>query len=86
MLLEGALADFVTAHLLARGLTLLCAVQDGSHAAVLAADGDELVLVWVGERDGPARARIDRISLVLARGEPVRLDHEEALARLASPS
>jgi len=85
---DDRLTAFVAAHLERRGLTPLCILADGKGTALLAADGDELVLVVVaaGHRLRPANVRIDRITVGLADGEPVRLDHEEAAVRLASPA
>lgn len=84
---EEQLTEFVAAHLQRRGVTPLCTLGDGRHSALLAADGDELVLVLVtGPSVRPANVRVDRIAVEFTDGEPVRLDHEEAAVRLSSPT
>lgn len=85
---EERSAIFVLEHCLRRELAVLCMLEDGERMALVAADGDELVLVLAGRRAARPRlaARIDRVTLDVDRDGPVRLDHEEAVARWVSPS
>ena len=84
--IDARISDFVAAHLAARGLAPLCLVCDRDRGAILAADGDDLVVVLLefdpsaDRRHGPG-LRVDRVTVLCAGGEPAALDHEEALAR-----
>ena len=84
--IDARISDFVAAHLAARGLAPLCLVCDRDRGAILAADGEDLVVVLLDcEPSGSARPRtglrLERLSVRCAGGVPVALDHEEALAR-----
>ena len=84
---DGRTPNFIVDHCVRHDLAPLCLLEDGERTALLAANGDELVLILSAAHGlEPPPVRIDRVTVHVEEDLPVRLDHEEAVARWASPS